>query len=220
MLPLDRAGRFQVYEAKQIALAAGDMVRITQNGFTRDNQRLNNGELRQVKGFTPEGDIKLSNGWVVPKEYGNLTHGYCVTSYSSQSKSVDRVFVAESWESFRAADREQFYVSVSRFKEALTIYTDDKPALLEAVSKSSARFLAMDLATKQLSVETPAQPEREKPEQVEQEAPEPAIEPAQKKAPRRGPKGIPPWKLHQLQRAQQIQRAMFQSPDRDRGMEG
>ncbi len=218
-LPLDKAGRFQVYEAKQIALAAGDMVRITQNGFTRDNQRLNNGDLRQVKGLTPEGDIKLSNGWVVPKDYGNLTHGYCVTSYSSQSKSVDRVFVAESAESFRAADREQFYVSVSRFKEALTIYTDDKPALLEAVSKSSARFLAMDLATKQLSVETPAQAEREKPQQVEQEAPEPAIEPTAKKAPRRGPKGIPLWKLHQMQKARQMHRTMFQSQDRARGME-
>jgi hypothetical protein len=163
--------------------------------------------------------IKLSNGWVVPKDYGNLAHGYCVTSYSSQSKSVDRVFVAESSESFRAADREQFYVSVSRFKEALTIYTDDKPALLEAVSKSSARFLAMDLATKQLSVQTPAQPEREKPQQVER-APEAAIEPSQKKAPRRGPKGIPLWKLHQMQRAQQIQRTLSQTPHRSRGMEG
>src|SRR5208283_380512 len=84
----------------------------------------------------------------------------------------------------------------SRFKEALTIYTDDKPSLLEAVSKSSARFLAMDLATKQLSVETPIQVEMEKPQQVEQEVPEPAIKPARKKAPRRRPKGIPLWKLH------------------------
>ena len=71
-LPLDKAGRFQVYEAKQIALAAGDMVRITQNGFTRENQRLNNGDLRQVKGFTQDGDIKLANGWVIPKDYGNF----------------------------------------------------------------------------------------------------------------------------------------------------
>ena len=98
-----------------------------------------------MKGFTKDGDIKLANGWVVSKDYGNLTHGYCITSYSSQSKGVDCVFVAESSESFRAADREQFYVSASRFKEALTIYTDDKRELLEAVSKSSHRPLATDL---------------------------------------------------------------------------
>jgi ATP-dependent exoDNAse (exonuclease V) alpha subunit len=150
-LPLDMTARFQVYEARKITLAAGDWLRITQNGFTKEKQRLNNGDLKQVKGFTKDGDIKLANGWVLAKDYGNLTHGYCLTSYSSQSKGVDCVFVAESSESFRAADREQFYVSASRFKEALTIYTDDKHQLLEAVRKSSHRPSAMDLVKKEIS---------------------------------------------------------------------
>jgi conjugative relaxase-like TrwC/TraI family protein len=150
-LPLDVAARFQVYEARKITLAAGDWLRITQNGFTKEKQRLNNGDLKQVKGFTKDGDIKLANGWVIAKDYGNLTHGYCLTSYSSQSKGVDCVFVAESSESFRAAGREQFYVSASRFKEALTIYTDDKHQLLEAVRKSSHRPSAMDLVKKEIS---------------------------------------------------------------------
>jgi conjugative relaxase-like TrwC/TraI family protein len=149
-LPLDMAARFQVYESRQIALVAGDMIRITQNGFTRDKQRLNNGDLKQVAGFTNDGDIKLANGWVIAKDFGNLTHGYCLTSYSSQSKGVDCVFVAESSESFRAADREQFYVSASRFKESLTIYTDDKRELLAAVRKSSQRPSALDLVTKEI----------------------------------------------------------------------
>ena len=150
-LPLDMAAHFQVYESRQIVLAAGDWIRITQNGFAKEKQRLNNGDLKQVKGFTKDGDIKLENGWVVSKDYGNLTHGYCLTSYSSQSKGLDCVFVAESSESFRAADREQFYVSASRFKEALKIYTDDKRQLLEAVRKSSHRPSATDLVTKEIS---------------------------------------------------------------------
>jgi conjugative relaxase-like TrwC/TraI family protein len=150
-LPMDMISRFQVYESRKITHAAGDMIRITQNGFTKDKRRLNNGDLKQVKGFTKEGDIKLTNGWVVSKDYGNLTHGYCLTSYSSQSKGVDCVFVAESSESFRAAGREQFYVSASRFKEALTIYTDDKHQLLEAVRKSSHRPSATDLVSKEIS---------------------------------------------------------------------
>ena len=153
-LPLDMTAHFQIYESRKIALAAGDMIRITQNGFTNDKRRLNNGDLKQVKGFTKDGDIKLTNGWVVSKDYGNLTHGYCLTSYSSQSKGVDCVFVAESSESFRAAGREQFYVSASRFKEALTIYTDDKHQLLEAVRKSSHRPSATDLVSKEISEPT------------------------------------------------------------------
>jgi conjugative relaxase-like TrwC/TraI family protein len=151
LLTLNMAAHFQIYESRKIALAAGDMIRITQNGFTNDKRRLNNGDLRQVKGFTKDGNIKLANGWVLSKDYGNLTHGYCLTSYSSQSKGVDCVFVAESSESFRAAGREQFYVSASRFKEALTIYTDDKHELLNAVCKSSHRPSAMDLVKKEIS---------------------------------------------------------------------
>ncbi len=151
LLPLNQTARFHVYESRQIFLAAGDMIRITQNGFTKDKRRLNNGDLKQVKGFTKDGDIKLTNGWVISKDYGNLTYGYCVTSYGSQSKGVDCVFVAEGSESFRAADREQFYVSVSRFKKALTIYTDDKHQLLEAVRKSSHRPSATDLVKTEIS---------------------------------------------------------------------
>jgi conjugative relaxase-like TrwC/TraI family protein len=150
-LPLDMAARFQVYESRQIALAASDWIRITQNGFTKDKHRLNNGDLKQVKGFTADGDIRLVNGWVIPKDYGNLTHGYCLTSYNSQSKGVECVFVAESSESFRAADREQFYVSASRFKESLTIFTDDKRELLDAVRKSSQRPSALDLVAGEIT---------------------------------------------------------------------
>jgi conjugative relaxase-like TrwC/TraI family protein len=94
-LNLDKSARFQVYESRRVSLAPGDMIRITQNGFTRDRKRLNNGDLKQVKGFTKQGDLELSNGWVVAGDYGNLTHGYCITSYSAQSKGVDCVFVAE-----------------------------------------------------------------------------------------------------------------------------
>jgi ATP-dependent exoDNAse (exonuclease V) alpha subunit len=152
--PLNQSARFQIYESRKIALAAGDMIRITQNGFTNDKRRLNNGDLKQVKGFTKDGNIKLANGWALSKDYGNLTHGYCLTSYSSQSKGADCVFVAESSESFRAAAREQFYVSASRFKEALTIYTDDKHHLLEAVRKSSQRPSATDLVKKEIPEST------------------------------------------------------------------
>jgi conjugative relaxase-like TrwC/TraI family protein len=195
VLPLDQASRFQVYESRQFALAAGDMVRITQNGFTKDKQRLSNGDLKQVKGFTKDGDIKLANGWVISKDYGTLAHGYCLTSYSSQSKSVDCVFVAESSESFRAADREQFYVSASRFKEALTIYTDDKRQLLEAVSKSSQRPSATDLLVTGLSKAVGrAVTEKQCVQQVPDERQVPKPTGGQK------PKTIPVQKLHAIQK--------------------
>ena len=85
------------------------------------------------------------NGWTVSKEFGHLSHGYCVTSYASQGKTVDRVFIGESAESLGAASREQFYVSASRGREQVTVYTDDKHRLIEAINRTDDRLTATEL---------------------------------------------------------------------------
>jgi hypothetical protein len=145
-LPLGQSSRFQVYETQTLPLVPGDKIRITQNGFASDGKhRLNNGAVYQVKGFTKSGDLKLTNDWVIDKNYGNLAHGYCQTSHVAQSKTVDRVFVAQSAASLGASSAEQFYVSVSRARDSVTIYTDDKARLAEIIQSSGARMTAHEL---------------------------------------------------------------------------
>jgi conjugative relaxase-like TrwC/TraI family protein len=144
--PTEAAARFQVYHPTKLTLAAGDRVRVTSGGKTKDgNHKLNTGGLFTVAGFTEAGDIRLSNGWVVAKDFGHLTHGYSLTSHASQGKTVDRVLIAESTASLAAASRQQFYVSASRAKESVTVYTDDKRALREAVHRESVRPTATEL---------------------------------------------------------------------------
>ena len=145
-LPLDQSSRFQVYESQALPLVPGDKIRITQNGFTSDGKhRLNNGAIYQLKGFTKTGDLKLTNGWIIDKDYGNLAHGYCQTSHVAQSKTVDHVFVAQSAASLGASSVEQFYVSVSRARDSVTVYTDDKARLAETIQSSGARMTAHEL---------------------------------------------------------------------------
>jgi conjugative relaxase-like TrwC/TraI family protein len=164
VLPLNQADRFQLFRAERVAMAKGDKLRITMNGFVeretrrgvlgaRQKDRLNNGSLYEVEGFTKKGDIRLAGGVVLPKDYGGVTHGYVVTSHSSQGKTVDVSLIALGHESFAAANREQLYVSVSRGREAVRLYTDDKRAMMEAVQGSAARMSASELM----------QPERAKP---------------------------------------------------------
>ena len=144
-LPLDQASKFQKYRTRTIAIAEGDLLRVTQNGKTADGKhRLNNGAQYKVEGFTRQGDILLDNGWTVGKNFGHLDYGYVVTSHASQGKTVDRVFIGQSSESFPASSREQFYVSVSRARQQATIYTDDKESLLDAVSRSDDRMTATE----------------------------------------------------------------------------
>lgn len=145
-LPLDQAARFQVYRAASLPLAAGDLVRITRNGSTVDGaHRLNNGATYQVKAFDRRGNIVLANGWKLAGDYGHLTHGYVATSHASQGRTVDRVLIAQSSESLPASSMEQFYVSASRGRESVAIYTEDKEALLDAVSQADDRMTATEL---------------------------------------------------------------------------
>lgn len=144
-LPLDQAARFQLFRRGTLAIAPGDVVRISRNGVAADGKvRLNNGAIYSVKGFTSKGDLLTDAGVAIPKNYGHLTYGYVVTSHAAQGKSVSRVFIGQSSDSFPASSPEQFYVSVSRGKKQATVYTDDKRSLLEAVSTAADRQSATE----------------------------------------------------------------------------
>ncbi len=144
-LPLKHAKRFQVFKTSSMRLAAGDLIRITHNGQTADGQhRLDNGAVFQIREFDEAGDIILQNGWRIDKDWGHFDYGYVRTSIASQGKTVDRVFIGQSSTSLPASSREQFYVSASRARERVLIYTDDKSALREAICQTDARLTATE----------------------------------------------------------------------------
>jgi conjugative relaxase-like TrwC/TraI family protein len=148
-LPMHKSKHFSVYSTEELSLAKGDQIRITQNGFSNEKKRLNNGNILSVKGFDRKGNIIASTGKndvVIDKTFGNLTHGYYTTSPASQGKSVNRVIIMQSSMTGRAASKEQFYVSASRGKFAISIHTDDKRSLLDSVQRSSARMTATEFA--------------------------------------------------------------------------
>lgn len=145
-LPLKQAQRFQVFEEREIRIGAGDQIRVTRNGKSQDGRRLHNGNLFEVEKVKKNGDIVLSGGAVLNSNHGHFSYGYCQTSHSSQSKSVRDVLVAQSQDSFVASSREQFYVSVSRGKQSIRIYTDNRQGLQEAVGNTSQRRSGVELA--------------------------------------------------------------------------
>ena len=144
-VPVAHAARFQVFRPQELALAVGEQVRVTQGGRTRDGHRLENGGVYRLAGFTDRGDVRLHNGWVVARDFGHLAHGYVTTSHAAQGKTVDRVLIGQSSRSWGAASREQFYVSASRGREAVTVYTDDKAQLREAIGRTDERLSATEL---------------------------------------------------------------------------
>ena len=148
-LPFKHSDRFSIYEKKQITLAKNYVIRITQNGYTNDKKRLNNGNTLTVKRFRKDGNIIADTGRqevLIYKEYANFNYGYYNTSHSSQGKTVNKVIILQSVFSGKAASKEQFYVSSSRGKYEISIHTDDKKHMLNSIQKSSSRMTATELA--------------------------------------------------------------------------
>jgi len=151
-LPLEHAERFSVYDTRNLAVAEGERIRITANGYAKKQgrpgekpKRLNNGDIFTVESITKDGDIRLTDGVVIPKTFGHIAHGYVDTSHASQGKTVDRVFISVGDESLKAANRAQWYVSVSRGRESVKIYTEDAETLKAAVQKSPERMSVSEM---------------------------------------------------------------------------
>ena len=145
-VPVSEASKFSVYRPEKISLAAGDVIRFTGTVKTMVGDHvLKNGMVKTVAGFTKGGDLRLDNGWIVHKAAGHFRSGFTETSFGSQGRTVQRVILGMAAASAGAINQEQLYVSASRAKESLRLYTDSKADIREAVQRSSQKLLASDL---------------------------------------------------------------------------
>jgi conjugative relaxase-like TrwC/TraI family protein len=145
-VPTAQAERFEVYRPTQLALSAGDRIRVTTGGTTKDGKhRLNTGTLLTVQGFNRRGDIIVDHGWVIDKDWGHFTHGYAVTSHASEGATVDKVFVGISSQSLPATNERTAYVALTRGREKVVVFTDDRIELLKAASRQDDPMSATDL---------------------------------------------------------------------------
>lgn len=137
-----QAGAFDVAQKQPLAVAAGEQLLLQGN---RKEAGLFNGQVVTVKTVRRDGRITLTDGRTIPPEFRDFTHGYCVTSHGSQGRTVDHVFVAVDSASWQATHRNQFYVSASRGRERVRVYTDDLEFLHQAVGRSGSRLSASEL---------------------------------------------------------------------------
>jgi hypothetical protein len=129
-----------VGERRKLKVAAGDKLLLQANA---NRKRFIHGELVEVQSLAGEAII-LTDGRTIPANYRTFTHGYAVTSHAAQGKTVDEVMVVASSRSLPAVHQEQFYVSISRARDACRVFTDDAEQLRSHVTHSSARLAAIE----------------------------------------------------------------------------
>lgn len=83
--------------------------------------------------------------YLLDKGFREFLPGYAVTSYGSQGKTVDFVLFSDS--TIKAAtNSQQWYVTISRGRRGIRIFTPDKEQLRENVARSGHRPLALEFA--------------------------------------------------------------------------
>jgi conjugative relaxase-like TrwC/TraI family protein len=137
--------KITVCRPQEIKVAEKDRLHLKANRKLASGGRVTNGELVTVKSVGADGRIKLTDGRVLDASYREFLPGYAVTSYGSQGKTVDYVLFSDS--TIKAAtSAEQWYVSISRGRRGIRIFTPDKEQLRENISRTGHRPLALEFA--------------------------------------------------------------------------
>lgn len=144
-LPIELSGAYQVYAKRELPVRAGDHIKLTQNTKTIEGSKALNGTQYEITGFTKSGDLKLHTGKTLKRDVGHWRYQYCDTSHGAQGRDADFAFVSVSEQSLSMASQEQLYVSVSRGKHGVKLYTDDVQRLKKAIQKSEQRMTAQDI---------------------------------------------------------------------------
>lgn len=137
--------RLTVCQARELSVADGDRLHLKANRKLASGGRVTNGELVTVKSVHGDGGVELTDGRVLDKSFREFLPGYAVTSYGSQGKTVDYVLFSDS-AVIPATNAQQWYVTISRGRRGIRIFTPDKQQLRENVTRSGQRPLAMELA--------------------------------------------------------------------------
>jgi conjugative relaxase-like TrwC/TraI family protein len=145
-----RLSGVSVYKEATRQFAVGDRVQFR---APFEQAKVKNTELGTVINIDQgEFTVGLSGDRVItfnPERFPHLDHGYAVTSYSSQGKTMDRVLVnAETTETDLLVNQRMAYVAVSRARLDARIYTDSAADLGGALARRKDKTMALEALQK------------------------------------------------------------------------
>jgi UvrD-like helicase C-terminal domain len=139
----------EVFREEQRILARGDRIQ-----FRAPDRALGvaNGDFATIKAIdTRRALLNLDSGKelsVASDRLRHIDHGYASTSHSAQGATVDRVIVdIDTLLSPELVNQKQFYVSISRARNSLAIYTNDVRGLGHTVQRSREKSMALELSS-------------------------------------------------------------------------
>ena len=135
------------YRENSRELAEGDVVRLTANDR---GLGVVNGERAVVAGVDAERQtvtLTKADGERLTLNADrplHLEHGYCSTVHAAQGQTAERVLIEADTRS-ATANESSYYVAISRAREGVTLYTDDRALLPEAMGREDSKSAALEV---------------------------------------------------------------------------
>src|SRR5580700_11716419 len=119
-------------------VSVGDQIRVTA-GFREGKNVYKNNDIAEVREITNT-ELVLHDGRRMRRNGARIDQGVCITSHASQCRTVDQVVVLAD-----GSDAKAWYVSLSRAREAMHVYTRHKAALRQSVMHPGERKSVWEL---------------------------------------------------------------------------
>lgn len=139
-------GDVQVYAEKKQEFATGDKILFLKND---KGLGVKNGQTAYIASINNETHImrvKLDNGKELQfnpdKQYKYIGHGYALTDYKSQGQTEKHVIYHA--DTAKGVNFNQAYVGITRGKQSVTIYTDDKQMLVKKMQVEQVKTSTLD----------------------------------------------------------------------------
>jgi hypothetical protein len=131
-------GKWDVLAPSTMQVSVGDQVRVTA-GFREGKNVFKNNDIAELRQIT-DTELVLHDGRRMRKDGARIDQGICITSHASQCRTVDQVVVLPD-----GADAKSWYVSLSRARDSMHVYTRDKAALRQSVMYPGERKSVWEL---------------------------------------------------------------------------
>jgi conjugative relaxase-like TrwC/TraI family protein len=138
------AGHAQAFAPQSLELKAGDAIRFTRNH--REAGRINGarGEVVAVDAQTRTATIQTGHGRTETLNLDaardrHIAHTYVDTAFAAQGRTADHVIIHADSKATHLIDQKSFYVGISRAKDSVAIFTNDRGRLISAISERAGQ---------------------------------------------------------------------------------
>ena len=136
----------QVYAEKKQEFATGDKILFLKNDKGLGVKNGQTGYITGINNETQSIRVKMDNGKELQfnpsTQYKYIGHGYALTDYKSQGQTEKHVIYHA--DTAKGVNFNQAYVGITRGKQSVTIYTDDKDKLGKKMQVEQVKTSTLD----------------------------------------------------------------------------